>query len=227
MKYARCLPTLAFSLACPAVFAAPINLVTNGGFEAPALPGNGDIVPTNPAFNLPGWTVPAGGNQFFLEFGQPFGGPRYLDGRQAVLLNCDGTPCAISQTLNVIPGHNYTLTFGESEEHTNWTNSPTVVRVDVGGVQQDFALGNNNNGTNGYKIFSLDFTAAALQTNLVFTDITPGSAPIESPFLDSISVVDAGTPPPPPPAVPVPATGWLLLWGLVGLVRKGAREARR
>jgi len=99
-------------------FAGPINLVANGDFESPALSGNGVIYSNNPSFSLPGWTVPTGANQFYLEYGQPFGGPRYNDGRQAVSLNCDGSPCSMSQTLNLIAGDTYTLTFALAEEHT-------------------------------------------------------------------------------------------------------------
>ena len=205
-------------------FAGPINLVANGDFESPALSGNGDIYSNNPSFSLPGWTVPTGANQFYLEYGQPFGGPRYNTGRQAVSLNCDGSPCSMSQTLNLIAGDTYTLTFALAEEQTNKPFSPTTISVDIGSSSKNFSLGN----TNGYKIFSFDFIADSASTLLKFTDTTSSLFAGDSPLIDSVSVASpaegGGTPPPAPTPAPEPATISLFATGLV-LTRMFSRKS--
>jgi len=175
------------------------NLITNGSFEMQAYAGDGYIYSTDPNFSLPGWTVPTGGNQFFLEYGQPFGRPRYLDGRQAVCINADGVQLSLSQTFSTAVGQSYILSFGLAEEQTG-RPSPTAIRVSVAGVTQDFFLGSNP----GYAIETLNFTASAASTTLSFTDITSGSAAFDSPFIDAVSVI----------AVPEPSTVANLLSGV-------------
>jgi len=162
------------------------NLLTNGSFEMQAYAGNGYIYSTDGGFNLPGWTVPNGGNQFFLEYGQPFGIPRYNPadgGRQAVCLNTDGAMLSMSQTFSTVAGQSYVLTFGFAEEQQS-RPSPTSIRVDVAGVSQNYTLA----GTVGYAFETLNFVATAANTTLAFTDTTTGAFIFNSPFIDSVVV---------------------------------------
>ena len=176
--------TFLLTLTLAFVFArlAPANLITNGSFEMQAYPGDGDIYSTDPAFHLPGWNYPTGGNQFFLEFGKPFGIARYLDGRQAVCLNGDGIPISLSQIFSTVVGASYTLSFGLAEEQL-LRPSPTSVQVDVAGVSRIFDLGANP----GYALESLTFKAVSTRTTLSFTDLTTGGI-FDSPFIDAVSV---------------------------------------
>jgi hypothetical protein len=185
------------------------ELVVNGSFELPALSGNGDIYSTEAAFSLPGWTVPTGGNQFFLEFGQPFGVPRFSDGNQVVCLNGDGTPVAMSQTLNTVVGQTYLLSFDLGEESLA-RPSVSAVTVDFGPLTQVFTLGDNE----GFATFTLDLEAVSTQTILRFSDATPSSAGLDSPFIDAVSVIGTEGQ---PAAVPLPPTALPALGTLVGL----------
>jgi hypothetical protein len=102
---------------------AVAEFVVNGSFESPTFSGSGDFYSTDPGVSLPGWTVPTGGNQFFLEFGAPFGIPRHNDGSQVVARNGDGIQVSLSQTLNWVAGRTYLLTFALADEQVNRAGS--------------------------------------------------------------------------------------------------------
>ena len=141
------------------------------------------VYSTDPRFNLPGWTVPRGGNQFFIEVGQPFGRPRFFQGRQAVCLNSDGAQLKLSQTFGTVAGAQYHLHFALAEEQLN-RPSPTRLRVEAGDLSVEVGIG----ATPGYAVQDLSFLVAGPQTTLTFTDLTPGSAAGDSPFIDAVSV---------------------------------------
>jgi hypothetical protein len=162
------------------------DFLTNGSFEVPALAGNGDIQSTDPEFSLPGWTCPTGSNQFFLEYGRPTGARRYLDGRQAVCLNGQGTPVTLSQTFSTMPGQNYTLSFGQSDA-ANAGPSASQLTVSVAGLTRVFSRTNDS----GYVVKRLHFTATDYCTTLEFTDTSAPPAP--SPFLDSVCINTGST----------------------------------
>ncbi len=217
------LPALALcGLALAALPAAHAqNVVVNGDFESPALAGNGVIYSNDGSFSLPGWTYSTGGNQLYLEHGQPYNVARYYSGTQAVSLNGDGAPVFLSQTLNTVAGQLYQFSFGLNEENVFHTNSATAVRVDLGALSQTFTLGTQT-GPNGYVVFSLPYTATAASTTLTFTDVTPSFASGDSPFLDAVSLTRVGG-----AAVPEPGSVALLV-GL-GVTGAGflARRKRR
>lgn len=191
-------------------FAAEGEVVVNGSFEQPAHSGDGYIYSTDPSFSLPGWSVPTGGNQFFLEYGQPFGIARHADGTQAVCLNGDGLGVSMEQKLYTVIGNDYKLSFALGEEHVD-RPSPTAVTVNFGPLMQTFELAS----AAGFATFTMDLKAVSVQTLLRFTDATPGSAPFDSPFIDAVSVV--GSTGSTPVAVPLPAAVWPALASLAGL----------
>lgn len=159
------------------------NLITNGGFEIPAYSGNGDAYSTNSGFTLPGWTFPTNPSQFFIEYGQPTGTARYLDGRQAACLNGQGTPVSISQSFPTVPGKNYVLSFGQSDISNAWP-SLSELTVTVAGQTQVF---NRLNDT-GYVVKRFQFTAISNFSTVQFTDTTPPTTPPPP------SLVSPGTP---------------------------------
>ncbi|HEV8542939.1 MAG TPA: DUF642 domain-containing protein, partial [Verrucomicrobiae bacterium] len=157
------------------------NLIVNGDFEQPALAGNGDIYSSDSRFSLPGWTVPKGGNQFFLEYGEPFSVARHSKGRQSVCINGDGAPVKLSQTFATVAGASYHLQFALGEERSG-RPSPTRVMVEVADFKQEVAIGS----TASFAIEGFTFIAPTAQTTLTFTDLT--SAAGDSPFIDDVFV---------------------------------------
>jgi len=163
------------------------NLLANGTFENPVV--SGYQYSTDPNF-LPGWTLSAGGNQFFIEHGLPF--DRYYDGGQAICLNGDGAPNVwIRQTFSTEIGQPYVLNFALADEQVgaggppgSGPPSPTEVQVDVGPVTQNF---NRSNDT-GWVVKQLHFIANSTSTTLQITDVTSGAFIYNSPFIDAVSV---------------------------------------
>jgi hypothetical protein len=163
------------------------NLLFNGSFEQPAYSGDYYTYSSDFGFTLPGWTYPPGYNKFFLEYGQPFyPAIRHADGRQAVCLNGDGVPVSLSQTFATVSGHNYLLTFAQSDEQDGLP-STSALKVSVAGVTRTFTRANDY----GWMFKSLQFTATNSSTALAFTDVSPTTPDVvHSPFLDAVSVVD-------------------------------------
>jgi hypothetical protein len=183
---------LALLLLCSAASLPAQNLITNGSFESPALSPNTDLYSTATVFTLPGWTYPAGANQFFLENGKPALAPsiRCLDGQQAVCLNGEGTPVSLSQTFPTTAGQNYLLTFGQSDAN-NGPPTASQLTVTVAGLSRAFSRSNDT----GYVVKRWLFTANSNSTILQFTDTTPPQSGVRplmirppSPFLDSVCV---------------------------------------
>ena len=115
---------------------------------------------------MPGWTYSTGINELFLEAGQPFGIPRYFDGRQAVCLNGDGKPVFVSQTLETVIGQDYKLSFALSEEQIA-RPSPASVLVKFGTLTEAFDLG----ATTGYAVFDVKTKEEAVEWTMRFMDL--------------------------------------------------------
>jgi len=163
------------------------NRLTNGSFESPAI--RGDVYSTDPNF-LPGWTLSAGPNQFFIEHGLPF--DRYYHGAQSICLNSDGAPNVwIMQTFSTDVGQRYVLRFALADEFVGFGGppgsgppSPTEVRVDVGPASQNF----NRLSDTGWVVKELHFIANSTSTTLQIMDVTSGAFPFNSPLIDAVSV---------------------------------------
>jgi Protein of unknown function (DUF642) len=165
----------------------PCNLVVNGGFELPAIAPNADVYSTSPTY-LPGWTLAAGGNQFFQENGEPFQRPRFSQGAQAICLNSDGAPnIYVEQTFATKVGKPYTVSFSMTDEQGAGP-SGTAVKVDVAGVTQTFTRAADT----GYARKSLNFVATGASTTLRISDATPSNLPLNSPFIDDVFIACDG-----------------------------------
>ncbi len=207
---------------------AHANLIINGGFEQPAFAGNGDKYSDSGLTSLTGWTFPTAPNSFFLEHGTPFPGTvRYNSGTQAVCLNYDGNTnlAPLSQAFATAAGQAYLLTFAMNEENIAHLNSPTLLNINVGSLTRTIGLDNPADGGvalgNGYKLFTLGFTALSASTTLSFKDVTPGTTIIHSTFLDDVSVVAVS----PSASAPEPVT-WVGLAG-AAMIQAMARFGRR
>lgn len=159
------------------------NLLVNGGFEEPVIGANSDVYSTDPSY-LPGWTLSAGGNQFFQENGQPFGRARYTEGSQSICLNADGGPNVyIEQTFATVAGASYHLSFAMTDEQGAGPSACSV-KVDVAGTTTTFTRANDT----GFVTKELTFTATASTTTLRITDTTPGSSSLSNPLIDAVLV---------------------------------------
>jgi len=195
MKWSKALPTMALLLGISATASAS-NLVINGGFE------DG---------NLTGWTlVNPGGNGYLWAVGTS--GTEGLSpnsGSYFAYTGCNNTGCLaygtstandLLQALTTVAGQSYTLSFYTS----NNGGAPTPSELDVywGGTQV-VALNPVPGTSPNYTMYTATVTATGTSTNLEFL----GEQPPSYFALDDVSVT----------AVPLPASVWLMLSGLVGL----------
>ena len=171
--------------------------------------GNGDLHSNDAGFSLPGWSYSTANNTFLLEWGtgspgpNPYGVSRSETGRQAVIINYDGTgvgDAPLAQTFNTAAGHQYVVRFGLSEENLYHTNSPTQLRVDVAAASYVISLDKpapsgvtETPGSNHYTDYSFEFSATSTTTTVKFWDVTSSSFPFDSAFLDNVSVTAAPT----------------------------------
>ena len=65
--------------ACLAISEPPSNLVTNGGFEQPALPTDVGFVTYGPGASLTGWTIDSGSIDHIRNYWTPFDGAQSID----------------------------------------------------------------------------------------------------------------------------------------------------
>ena len=186
-------------LASPLVaFAAPPNLVSNGSFEANAVPPLSFFILNNGA--VPGWTLNSQ-----LEIRNNAVGTAQ-DGVNFAELDAYSNN-SISQVLSTVASTTYDLSFYYSNR-TGTSLATNGLSYDIGaGAVILPALALNNTGNNVWSLFTVSFTASSASTTLTLTGL--GISDSYGSSLDNVSVTAS--------AVPEPETYALMLAGLVAL----------
>jgi hypothetical protein len=196
--------------------ASAAQLIQNGGFELPLVPGS--CCTTTPPDPLPGWTVTAGDvNVVIGTFGSTNGNLAF-EGSQYLDLVGEAPNGALQQTFSTLVGRTYSVSFAYS--HNLFGGAPSasgVFAVDVLGGTLTHTGGTTNNL--GWITYTGTFVASGTSATIAFS----GSQATDNAglFLDAVSVTGA---------VPEPATWAMLILGM-GLVggamrRQTARRGR-
>jgi Protein of unknown function (DUF642)/PEP-CTERM motif len=212
--------SLAFPIAAFAALVIPTahaQIVANGSFETGNFTGvnpggHADVTRlTSGATNITGWTVISGVSDVAWKGnGNPFGmsasnGIRFLDltGYQ------DSPPYGgVTQTLTLIQGNAYTLSFDVGSQESNFGfRGPVAVRAVVGSLDQVFTF-TPMGGSVGQQwgTFTSSFTANDASTVLTFSGVTATGGFYIG--LDNVSVTTS--------VAPEPGTLALLALGMVG-----------
>jgi hypothetical protein len=210
LKWLVVLPLLAGSSSWAA------NLINNGSFETPivaagsySLFGVGSSALTNWSVTGPSGTDVAVVSGSFGQGGVTFNaqdGSQWLD---LTGYNSNSTE-GVSQTIATTIGHEYQLSYyiGNTTGGGIFGTTSTVnVRLNGAGTYADT---NSNASLTGldWKQFTHTFVAGSTSTTLDFVNGDPSTD--NSNGLDNIVLTDLGP-------VPLPASAWLLLSGLVGV----------
>lgn len=176
------------------------NIVSNGGFELPALAASTDVYAAGSG-SLPNWTISgtSGIDHVRSTFWQS------AEGIQSISLNWT-SPSAIEQTLVTVPNQKYLLTFSLAAERP--TVNATIRTIDIlwGGNTVDSLSINpagNTDANMGWQIFSYIVTGTGSDA-LKFASTVPGGY---GPTLDGVSVNP----------IPLPASIALLSFAAAGL----------
>jgi len=176
-----------------------INLIQNGGFEAPALaPNTWSIVPdSNPLLKwLVAWVGSPSAGTLGLEIqnnvaGLPFAGSQHaeLDGDH---------PVKIWQNVVTVPSQLYSLTFQYSPRPgRNLADNSLQVRVDNSQLGADISADGTANGNTVWTPITRTFTAATALTNVELYD--NGTDTSFGAYVDNVSLNCVNDVPPPPP----------------------------
>ena len=201
----RLVPTLLLAVAAP----AGAQIVTNGGFEQPAV--GSAITPVPGSTTLTGWTVSSGDIEIITSaYWQPHGGNQSID------LN-GVTPGTIFQDLLTEAGATYQLSFWLAGNPD--APGPKSLNVLWGGTNVGpftFAQVGTSRASMGWvNLVTGPLTATSGTTRLTFQSTTTAT-PSGGPALDDVGVtLLAG--PPANSTVPEPSTYALFATGLLAL----------
>ena len=195
--------------------AASAQLVANGGFEMPVIPGT--CCNTVPPDSLPGWNVTTGNvNVVNGTFnGTPSPGPNLAyQGTQYLDLVGQGGTGGISQGLTLTAGNLYNLTFAYSNNGfaPNESTSASASFL-IDGLAGTISHSTSTPTNLDWQIFSANFVATGPNI-LSFTNLTGG--PNEGILLDAVSVT----------GVPEPGT-WAMMvlgFGAIGFATRRRRS---
>jgi hypothetical protein len=225
-------------LASVGAASATVNLVTNGGFEAP-------VLPSGQAWNIfdngvvPGWSVawttadPVSWNghsrpvvaKMELQHTGLVEGILSAEGNQHAELDTDwfgpaggilGSPSdvTISQTINTIPGAHYTVSY---EEHCrpSDTHNPCTLQFDWSGFSPSPNTPGPTHAADPWTTYTYDRVATGTSTTIAFTDTgVPDSI---GALIDNVIVTQTSSPPAIPefPTIALPVA---LIVGMLGAV---------
>jgi hypothetical protein len=210
----------AAALATCALTAAPasaaINLVQNGGFEAPVV--TDPCCVTSPPTPIPSWTADPDVNVVNGTFSSsPPGTNLAYEGTQYLDLVGQTGHGAIEQVVTgLTAGQVYTLTFAYSHNLFAGLTSATAL-WSIDGIFGTVTHSSGSNSDLAWQILTANFTASNTSALLEFENLT--GAQNEGVFLDGISITQA---------VPEPGTWAMMLlgFGAIGLtIRRRQRPA--
>ncbi len=172
----------------PPLCDANLELIQNGGFEAPALSNpSWSIVPdSNPLLKwLVSWVIPQGNGTLGLEIQNHVAGDPAVGDQHAEL---DGDhPVMISQDIATIPGQNYALTFKYSPRPgRNGLDNEIQVKVDGTVVGGTLSVDGSPNSNTVWSSEVRNFTAANATTSIAFDDI--GTDTSYGGYIDDVSL---------------------------------------
>lgn len=194
-------------LLASAALAAPahaVELITNGSFEAPAIPANSFLTRDTATQGIPSWTIVSGN----VDIVNSFLGSTAADGANWLDLvgSTDGT---ITQSFNTVLNKIYTLTFQYGHNDLGGAASRTA-SYSVGALAG--SVTHTGPGFN-YNSLSATFLGTGGLTTLTFANV--GGSDNAGIALDAVSVS----------AIPEPATWALMIMGF-GVVG-GAMRIRK
>ncbi len=193
----------ALALAAITAVSAGAATVVNGSFEEGTAPGSFTTLSAGSAA-ITGWTV-SGSIDYIGTYWSAADGVRSID------LN-GGSAGAVSQTISVIDGQKYRLSFALSG---NTDGDPEIKQTQVGAeaITQIFMSSSATLRPNlTWTTYAFDFTAVGTSTTLVFASAIGGAY---GPALDDVSIS----------AIPLPAGGVLLLTALGGIAALRRRKS--
>jgi hypothetical protein len=165
---------------------------TNGSFELPAIGAN--IVITNGATNIIGWTVGGTGPVSFVT------GPSFavspLNGTQMVEFNAaDSVPGdTLAQTFLTTPGQTYTVSFNVAKTPANAPGTMSVQGTVTSGTGATLGSVNGVAPASGWsapQVFT--FVATTANSTLTFLDTSLATVAVDA-LLDNVTVTVGGAP---------------------------------